>query len=248
MTVGIRISRMSGSTATHYLAIPLIARRPKRVTGPEASVGVQQSGEAEVAARFAAGDADAVRDVYRAYGRLVYSVTYKVLGDVGLAEDATQQTFVQAWRSAGSYDPTRSLGPWLATIARRAAIDVYRRERRHQQLDGLESADPADSALVTLPPSAEQIYDVWEVRRAVDTLPARDRELIRLQHYRDLSHAEIAELLEIPIGTVKSRMFRAHRRLADLLGHLRPGADRDVGAGNPVVPADRSGAHEGAKR
>jgi RNA polymerase sigma factor (sigma-70 family) len=175
--------------------------------------------DADVAARFAAGDPDAVRAVYQSYGRLVYSVAYKVLGDVGLAEDATQQTFIQAWRAAGSFDPSRKLGPWLATIARRAAIDVHRQHRRHQSLDGLDSADPA---LVSLPPSAEQISDVWEVRRALDTLPAQDRELIRLQHYRELTHAEIAERLNIPVGTVKSRSFRAHRRLAGLLGHLHP--------------------------
>jgi RNA polymerase sigma-70 factor (ECF subfamily) len=95
-------------------------------------------GDAQLAAQFAAGDPDAVRAVYQTYGRLVYSVAFKVLGDVGLAEDATQQTFVQAWRAAASYDPTRALGPWLASIARRAAIDVYRRTRRHQTHYGLD--------------------------------------------------------------------------------------------------------------
>jgi RNA polymerase sigma-70 factor (ECF subfamily) len=176
------------------------------------------TGEAEVAAGFAAGDPDMVRVVYQTYSRLVYSVAYKVLGDVGLAEDATQQTFIQAWRAAGSYDPSRALGPWLATIARRAAVDVFRRDRRHQSIEGLDSAE---AALISQPPSAEQIYDVWEVRRALDMLPAQDRELIRLQHYREMTHTEIAEQLAIPIGTVKSRTFRAHRRLAGLLGHLR---------------------------
>jgi RNA polymerase sigma-70 factor (ECF subfamily) len=175
-------------------------------------------GDAEIAAGFAVGDPDTVRVVYQTYGRLVYSVAYKVLGDAGLAEDATQQTFVQAWRAAGSYDPSRALGPWLATIARRAAIDVYRQDRHHQSLDGVDSADPA---LVSLPPSVEQIYEIWEVRHALDRLPAQDRELIHYQHYGELTHTEIAERLSIPIGTVKSRSFRAHRRLAGLLRHLR---------------------------
>ncbi len=103
----------------------------------------------DVLAGFAAGDPDAVQAVYRAYGRLVYAVAYKLLGDQGLAEEATQQTFVQAWRAAGRYDPVREVGPWLATIARRAAIDVHRREARarHGSLDG---ADPADPALISL--------------------------------------------------------------------------------------------------
>lgn len=191
------------------------------------------TGEVRLAARFADGDPDAVREVYQLYGRLVYAVAYKVLGNSSLAEDATQQTFVQAWRAAASYDPTRELGPWLATIARRAAISLYRRDRPHEDLD---SVDPSDSRLVTLPPSVEQLYDVWEVRRALESLPSQERELIQLQHYRELSHSEIAEHLAIPIGTVKSRTYRAHRRLAGLLGHLRePDADAAASSGTPPV-------------
>ena len=188
------------------------------------SVAVDDDG---VAARFATGDPDSVRAVYQGYGRLVYSVAFKVLGDAGLAEDATQQTFVQAWQAARSYDPSRALGAWLTTIARRVAIDVYRRERRHRNVADIDVADPA---LVTTPPSVEQIYDVWEVRQALETLPAQDRELIRMQHYRELTHSEIATKLDIPLGTVKSRSFRAHRRLAGLLGHLRNDSDNTSAA------------------
>src|SRR4029453_13340494 len=114
-----------------------------------------------LAARFAAGDPDTIRVIYQRYGRLVYSVAYKVLGDAGLAEDATQQTFLQAWRAAGSYDPSRALGAWLAGIARRAAIDIYRRDRRHRGVVVIDSASSADSAMVTPPPMVEQISDVW---------------------------------------------------------------------------------------
>jgi RNA polymerase sigma-70 factor (ECF subfamily) len=175
--------------------------------------------DADLASWFASGDADSVRVVYQTYGRLVFSIAYKVLGDTGLAEDATQQTFVQAWRAAGSYDPSRALGAWLTTIAKRVAIDVHRRERRHRNLDNVDTAE--SDTLVTLPPSAEQIHDVAAVRRALDELPAPDRELIRMQHFDELSHAEIADELEIPLGTVKSRTFRAHKRLAGILAHLR---------------------------
>ena len=71
-----------------------------------------------VRARFADGDPDAVRAVYRAYGRLVYAVAYRLLADRGLSEEATQQTFLKAWQASASVDPNRELGPWLATIAR----------------------------------------------------------------------------------------------------------------------------------
>ena len=181
------------------------------------SVGVMNKSDADVAAQFAVGDAQSIRDLYQRFGGLVYSVAYKVLGDAGLAQDATQQAFVQAWRAANSYDPTRALGPWMATIAHRAAIDVYRRERRHRSHEDLDVVDPA---LITLPPSVEQISDVWEVRQALQQLTDDERELIRLQHYAELTHSEIALKLSIPVGTVKSRSHRAHRRLAGLLTHL----------------------------
>ena len=151
------------------------------------------------ASRFRDGDPDAVRGVYRTYRGLVFAVAYKILGDRRVAEEATQQAFVQAWRAAGDYDLTRELGPWLAVIARRAAID-----------------------LLVLTESAHQI---WEVRRAVVDLPADDQQIIRLQHLDGLTDAKIAERLGVPMGTVKSRSFRAHRRLAGQLGHLREGRE-----------------------
>jgi RNA polymerase sigma factor (sigma-70 family) len=184
-----------------------------------ASVTTVAMDDADLASWFASGDADSVRVLYQSYGRLVHAIAFKVLGDPGLAEDATQQTFVQAWRAAGSYDASRPLGAWLTTIAKRVAIDVHRRERRHRNLDDIDTTH--SDSLVTLPPSVDQLHDVAEVRRALEELPDADRALIRMQHFDELSHAEIAEELEIPLGTVKSRTFRAHRRLADLLSHLR---------------------------
>lgn len=190
--------------------------------GDVASFGVADEPDA---ARFRAGDPDAVRAVYRAYGGLVYAVAHRVLGDRALAEEATQQAFVQAWRAAGSFDAGRELGPWLATIARRAAIDVHRREARraHDRLDDVPSAHPA---VVTLPRSGESAYDAWEVRRALSALPDEEREVVRLQHAGGLTQSEVAAKLGIPLGTVKSRSARAYRRLAGLLGHLREGAER----------------------
>jgi RNA polymerase sigma factor (sigma-70 family) len=184
----------------------------------------------EVIVQFARGDPDAVRAVYREYGRLVFAVAYKLLADRSLAEEATQQTFVAAWRASGSFDIGRDLAPWLATIARRAAIDVHRREarRRHQSLD---ETDENAIALVDLPDSVERAYEVWEVRQAIERLAPEESVLIRLQHLEGLSHTEIAERLSIPLGTVKSRSFRAHRRLAGLLGHLRADVGEPSGAG-----------------
>jgi RNA polymerase sigma factor (sigma-70 family) len=176
--------------------------------------------EGDLRARFRQGDPDAVREVYRSHGRLVYAVAYKVLGDHGLAEEATQQTFLKAWRAAQSFDEQRELGPWLAAIARRVAIDLYRREAV-RATDPLDSAPSGDPALISTPHSAEAMYDVWEVREAMAQLPPDEREIVRLQHLEGFTHAQIAERLAMPVGTIKSRSFRAHKRLAAMLGHLR---------------------------
>lgn len=169
-------------------------------------------------AQFRDGDPDAVRAAYAAYGRLVYAVAYRILAERGLSEEATQQTFLKAWRSAGSLDPERELGPWLATIAKRVSIDIYRRETRRAARP-LEEVPAEGSALNA--PSVEEAHDIWEVRRAVSLLPGDEREVVRAQHFEGLTHEQIAARLGIPVGTVKSRSFRAHRRLASELGHLR---------------------------
>jgi RNA polymerase sigma-70 factor (ECF subfamily) len=161
-----------------------------------------------------------VREVYRAYGRLVYAVAFRVLADRGLAEEATQQTFVKAWRAAQSFESGRELGPWLASIARRAAIDIQRREGLRKSVP-IESVHEADRALRSQQPSAEAVIDVWAVKAAVAELPADEQEIVRLQHFEGLTHEQISSRLGIAVGTVKSRSFRAHKRLALLLGHLR---------------------------
>jgi RNA polymerase sigma-70 factor (ECF subfamily) len=170
-------------------------------------------------ARFRAGDPDAVRAVFREYGGLVFAVALRTLGSRQLAEEATQETFVKAWRAAGSYDATREIGPWLATIARRAAIDLHRREARRPAVNVDDVL--TDPAVVDLPPGVDRAYDVWAVREAIDELPADEREVVRLQHLEELTQVEVAERLGIPVGTVKSRSHRAHRTLAARLGHLR---------------------------
>jgi RNA polymerase sigma factor (sigma-70 family) len=173
-----------------------------------------------VSAQFRNGDPDAVREIYRQYGRLVYAVAHRVLGDRDLAEEATQQAFLKAWRGAGSLHPDRELGPWLASIARRAAIDVSRHQAV-RAVDPIESVASGDPGLATRPESVEASHDVWAVREAVAGLPAQEREIVRLQHLRGLTLDEISEKLNMPVATVRSRSLRAHRRLAAVLGHLR---------------------------
>lgn len=169
---------------------------------------------------FRSGDVEALGALYDRYSRQVWSVALAVLRDRGLAEDATQETFLRAWRAAATYDPARPLGPWLFTIARRTAIDVYRREARPTQGGHGEEQDT-----VVRMPGIEQAYDAWQVRSALAELPAEERDVVRMSHFEEMTHREIAEALDVPVGTVKSRSHRAHRRLAGRLAHLVSGGD-----------------------
>jgi RNA polymerase sigma-70 factor (ECF subfamily) len=169
---------------------------------------------------FRRGESDAVRTLYRQYGHLVFAVAYRVLGRRELAEEAAQQTFVNAWRAADRIDVDRDPASWLATIAKRAAIDIYRREARRATRPMAEVADH-DRAIVSLPPDVDALDAVWQVRRAIAALPADEASIVRLQHLDGMTHTEIADKLGVALGTVKSRSHRAHRKLAGLLGHLR---------------------------
>jgi RNA polymerase sigma factor (sigma-70 family) len=176
--------------------------------------------DAHLALALLEGDEAAIRTLYERFGALVFTVANRMLNDRQRAEEVTQHVFLQAWRNAEQFEPGRDFAPWLATIARRAAIDVLRREQR-RPAGSLEVADPSDSALVTLPPSVEQIETVWSVRMAIDALEPDERQIVKMQHVDGHTHAEIAERLDLALGTVKSRSHRAHRRLANRLAHLQ---------------------------
>lgn len=171
---------------------------------------------------FRRKDPEAVRALYRDYGRLVYAVAHRVLGQHELAEEAAQQTFVRAWQAADRIDLDRDPAPWLATIARNVAIDIHRREARRPTTPLTESSE-GDPAMATPAPDIERLDAVWRVRSAIEALPGDEATVVRLQHLEGLTHIEIADRLGIAVGTVKSRSHRAHHRLASVLGHLREG-------------------------
>ena len=169
---------------------------------------------------FRRGEADAVRELYREYGRMVYAVAHHVLGRRDLAEDAVQQTFVRAWQSADRIDVDRDPAPWLATIAKHVAIDISRYEAR-RRVSPLADVDPRGRVTVSVIPDLDGADSVWRVRRAIDSLPPKLTEVVRMQHLDGMTHVEIAEKLGVALGTVKSRSHRAHRVLASQLQGLR---------------------------
>lgn len=173
----------------------------------------------DLLARFREGDEAAVRLVYARYAGAVGSVARTVLRQPELVAEAVQETMLKAWRAAATLDAdaTGGLAPWLYTIARRTAIDIARREYRPTLGDHAPEVDPPVAAI-----GLERTWEVFEVRRAIDALPEHEREVVRLSHRDGYTHEQIAERLGIPVGTVKSRSGRAHRRLAEALAHLAP--------------------------
>lgn len=171
------------------------------------------SDDSLLARQYADGSEDAFAAVYARFRGPVFGIALHVLADRGLAEEASQVAFVGVWRSRARFDPSRALSAWVFNIARKAAIDIYRRERRVPAT--VEQPEIAVEAL-----SVERMWQAWEIRRAVEALPADEATVVRLAHYYQMTHSEIAAHLGLPVGTVKSRSFRAHRRLAEALSHL----------------------------
>lgn len=155
------------------------------------------------------------RSLYDRYGRIVYGMTYRLTKDPQLAEEATQDTFVTLWRRASTYDPERAkLSTWLFVIARNRAVELVRaRARAPEPQEEVEppgeEVDPA--ALAAIADNAER------VALALAELPENQLEVIRLAYFDGLSHAEIAERLGQPLGTVKSRVRLGLNRLRALL-------------------------------
>ncbi len=174
--------------------------------------------DGELLQRVAGGDQGAFELLYRRFSRPVYGFALRRLGDRGRAEDAVQETFASVWRSARSYKPERGPGaPWLYAVARNAIVDRARaRTEPTAELPETPSGDPDPSD------RAESTFVAWRVHRALEELPANERTVLELAYWSGLSQSEVAEFLNIPLGTVKTRTRSGLARLADLLeGELR---------------------------
>lgn len=175
---------------------------------------------------FADRDEHAFEEIHLQHSRRMASLAYRILGDHDLADDAVQLAMIRAWQAADSFDPEREIGPWLLAITRRAAIDIYRRYKRREQVPVTDFAlaDQLHPAIAGADDLAGRGWLAGEVRAAVAMLPRTSRQVVELAYFYELSHREIADRLSIPIGTVKSRMFRAQKLLASQLSHLAPRA------------------------
>jgi RNA polymerase sigma-70 factor (ECF subfamily) len=169
--------------------------------------------------RVASGDQAAAAGLYDRHSRALYSLILRIVGDETEAEDVLQEVFAQAFRQASRYDASRgAVAAWLLMMARSRAIDRLRARRTRFEgrtgevtLDEMPDAQPSVASVML---SDEQTRSV---QRALGELPLLQRMAIELAYYEGLSHSEIAERLEQPLGTVKTRIRLGLLKLRDVL-------------------------------
>lgn len=201
------------------LSTPAAAGYHGRMDGPA------HAADQALLARVSGGDAAALRVLYDGCAARAMSIAYRVLGSRSEAEEVVQETFVQVWRQAASYDAGRGGAmAWIATIVRSRALDRLRSRTAAERAVARSEDDPGTQPTAA-PPSelAAQRELRAQVMAALSALPVEQRSAIELAYYEGLSHSEIAERLGDPLGTVKTRVRLGLAKLASVLGAHRPG-------------------------
>jgi RNA polymerase sigma-70 factor (ECF subfamily) len=181
----------------------------------------------ELLSRYCRGQTDAFGVLVRRYERELYGYLRRYLGDGSLAEDVFQNTFLQLYLKSGQYEAGRPVRPWLYTIATHQAIDALRRNGRHQAVSLEQGGEASDGDLGSLLEMLESrgqgpIEQAMgkerseRIRASVDRLPDFLRQVLILAYYQGLKYREIADILDIPVGTVKSRLHAALVKLQEV--------------------------------
>ncbi|HKW39812.1 MAG TPA: sigma-70 family RNA polymerase sigma factor [Gemmatimonadales bacterium] len=190
---------------------------PKRLSQEEAS---------SIVRRLRARDERALGELYDVLAPWVLGVAYRILRDEDEAEEVVADVFVQVWRHVDQHDARRGpLVPWVLSIARNRALDALRRRRRWwrktERWREAQAAEPVEMERV----AHESSIPGWplhrEVHAALAELPEEQRRVVTLSYFEGLSHREIAQRTNQPLGTVKTRLRMAHQKLSDRLGHLK---------------------------
>jgi RNA polymerase sigma-70 factor (ECF subfamily) len=173
----------------------------------------------ELVARARDGDADAFGALVAGHQQAAFRVAWLIVRDPGEAEDAVQEAFVKAWRAMPRFRADAPFRPWILRIVSNEARNRARSTRRRDALTLREAAAAGAGDAAPSPEAAALSRDEAEaLTRALDRLPERDRMVIAYRWLLDLSEAETAEILGVRLGTVKSRLSRALRRLREELG------------------------------
>ena len=179
----------------------------------------------QVVRQFIAGDESAFDELVHRYYRQVYAFLTRFVGRADAAEDLTQEIFIKVHQSVATFDTTRKFKPWLFAIAANKARDAFRASgRRVKTVSIQQGRNEEDQTLSDILPGQEELpademirREMGErVRQAVDRLPENLKEVILLAYYQQLQYKEISEILDIPLGTVKSRVHKAVQMFASI--------------------------------
>jgi len=191
------------------------------LTGFRPESAESQAEDRECLRRLAAGDRDAAAPLYDRHARAIYSLVLRIVDDESDAEDVVQEVFTQAWRQASRYDASRgAVGAWLLIMARTRALDKLRARRARSGPQPLDDERLMEQVPAAGPDAAEHLVDAEQARivqRALGELPLLQRLAIELAYYEGLTQREIAERLEEPLGTVKTRIRLGLLKLREAL-------------------------------
>jgi RNA polymerase sigma-70 factor (ECF subfamily) len=195
------------------------------LAGFRAESADSQSEDRDCLRRLASGDTAAAAPLYDRHARSIYSLALRILDDEGDAEDVVQDVFVQAWRQAVRYDPVRgAVGAWLLVMARTRAIDKLRARRARSGPQTIDDPRAVEEVPAARPDAASELLDAEaarQVQRALAELPLLQRIAVELAYYEGLTQREVADRLEEPLGTVKTRIRMGIMKLRDALAEVR---------------------------
>ncbi|WP_246938864.1 RNA polymerase sigma factor [Bacillus pinisoli] len=164
----------------------------------------------------------ALEQLYIRYEKLIYSFSYRMMQDTGLAEEVTQEVFIKLWRGLGQYDESKGkFSSWLLTMTRNTAIDLLRKRKRENVVE-LEDRDALQSPEESVEDLVEWKEKGEDIRAAVNTLKEDQQVIINLFYFKGYTQQKISDLCNIPLGTVKGRL-----RLA--LKHIRTYLEKERG-------------------
>ncbi|HET6577428.1 MAG TPA: sigma-70 family RNA polymerase sigma factor [Gemmatimonadales bacterium] len=191
---------------------------------PDEALRAGAVGDSALIARAAEGDERAIGPLYERYGGVLYAVAYRIVGQRADAEEVVVEAFAQAWREAARFEAGRgSVAGWLTTIARSRALDLVRARSRRDRITASAAADrpersPAMGEFPLDPAGALDLDErARQVRRALESLSPPQRQVIELAYFEGLSQSEIAERLQEPLGTVKTRVRLGMQKLRESL-------------------------------
>ena len=191
----------------------LVGRAGGESTSGEQSV--RSGADAEIIIAFARGDDGSLREVYNRWSSLIYTVARRSVANADDAADVTQAVFVAAWQGRQGFDPDAgSLPAWLLGITRRKIADHYRQRGRLPEANG-DVADLAEQAIVD--PAVESVIDRVLLADEIARLGDPQRRILEMCFFQDMTHAQVASLLDLPLGTVKSHVRRSLGRLRERL-------------------------------